>query len=167
MSHRSFIGQQAPSFTLPNYDGQNFTFTPGANGIPAVVFFYPESGSYGCTRQACQLRDAVAEKPTFNPGKVEIIGISTDPVEKQKEFVVKEKLNEAVGLYGVGKGMFGLVNTARVTFIIDKKGIGYIGCNDEYGAHSKFATNWLEKLEAEDTTTPTATSTAENPQPSS
>ena len=32
------------------------------------------------------------EKDTFKPGKVQIIGISPDPVEKQKLFVEKEKL---------------------------------------------------------------------------
>ena len=33
-----------------------------------------------------------SEKDIFKPGKVQIIGISPDPVEKQKAFVEKEKL---------------------------------------------------------------------------
>ena len=32
------------------------------------------------------------EKDTFKPDKIQIIGISPDPVEKQKAFVEKEKL---------------------------------------------------------------------------
>jgi hypothetical protein len=37
-------------------------------------------------------RDNFVEKDIFKPGKVQIIGISPDPVEKQKAFVEKEKL---------------------------------------------------------------------------
>lgn len=77
MSYQALIGKTAPSFTLKNYDGQSFTFTPGANGLPTALFFYPESGapfafnfvsstkqgfrtgSKLCTKQACQFRQAI------------------------------------------------------------------------------------------------------------
>lgn len=49
-------------------------------------------GTYGCTKEACQFRDAIAEKDTFKAGSAQIIGISPDPVKKQKQFVDKEKL---------------------------------------------------------------------------
>ncbi|TFK40566.1 peroxiredoxin Q [Crucibulum laeve] len=178
MSYQSLIGKPAPVLKLPNYDGEIYTLSPGENGLPVALFFYPESGSYGCTKEACQFRDAIAEKDTFKPGKVQIIGISTDPVEKQKKFVEKEKLTypvlsdtqrEAVTSYGIGKGMMGLVATARVTFIIDKKGIvrDALDATMNYGAHSKFVAGWLDKLEAEDAAAPpapSATQTAEAPQ---
>ncbi|KAF7346276.1 Peroxiredoxin Q [Mycena sanguinolenta] len=124
MSHRSLIGKPAPAITLPNYDGESFTLTPGTKGTPTVVFFYPKAGSYGCTKEACQFRDAIAEKDTYKPGKVEVVGISPDSVEKQKVFVEKNKLTypvlsdskgEAAKAYGVGKGLFGLADVARVT----------------------------------------------------
>ncbi|KAF8964287.1 thioredoxin-like protein [Flammula alnicola] len=161
MPYRSLIGKTAPSITLLNYDGGSFTFTPGEKGLPTALFFYPESGSFGCTKEACQFRDAIAEKDTFKPGKVQIIGISPDPVEKQKAFVEKENLTypvlsdvnkEAVKAYGIGKGILGLVAVARVTFIIDKKGIvrDALDATVNYGAHSKFVDKWLTKLEAED-----------------
>ncbi len=111
MSYHSIIGKEAPAITLDNYDGESFTFTAGASGLPTVLFFYPASGvymryslrlvnksysvllgTYGCTKEACQFRDAIAEKDTFKKGSVDIIGISPDPVEKQKQFVEKEKL---------------------------------------------------------------------------
>ena len=38
------------------------------------------------------MRHFFTEKDIFKPGKVQIIGISPDPVEKQKVFVEKEKL---------------------------------------------------------------------------
>jgi thioredoxin-dependent peroxiredoxin len=91
------------------------------------------------------------EKDTFKPGKVRIIGLSRDTVEKQKLFVEREKLTvsgilglgladescvprpqypvlsdvegKALKAYKVGRGMLGMINVARITFIIDKKGI--------------------------------------------
>ncbi|CAA7261488.1 unnamed protein product [Cyclocybe aegerita] len=161
MTFQSLIGKPAPSITLPNYDGQTFTFTPGGTGLPAAIFFYPHAGTYGCTREACQFRDAIAEKHTFKPGRVQIIGISTDSVKKQQAFVEKEKLTYpvlsdvdkvAVTAYGVGKGLMGLATVARVTFIIDKKGIlrDALDATVNYGAHSKFVSKWLDKLDEED-----------------
>jgi len=180
MPYRDLIGKAAPPIKLLNYDGESFTFTPGEKGIPTALFFYPASGSYGCTKQACQFRDAIAEKDTFKPGKVQIIGISPDPIEKQKTFVEKEKLTypvlsdvdkETFKAYGIGKGMLGLVGVARVTFIVDKNGVVRDGLDAtiNYGAHSKFVEKWLDKLDAEDKATAAAaatmTATAEAPQP--
>ncbi|KAF8908882.1 thioredoxin-like protein [Gymnopilus junonius] len=161
MSFQSLIGKAAPAITLKNYDGESFTFAPGESGLPAALFFYPESGTYGCTREACQFRDAVATKDTFKPGKVQIIGISPDPVEKQKAFVEKHKLTYPVlsdgdkstfKTYGIGKGMFGFTPVARVTFVVDKKGTvrDALDATINYAAHSKFVEKWLDKLQAED-----------------
>jgi peroxiredoxin Q/BCP len=175
MPYRDLIGKPAPSISLLNYDGESFTFTPGEKGVPAALFFYPQSGSFGCTKQACQFRDAVAQKDIFKPGKVQVIGISPDSVEKQKAFVEKEKLTypvlsdekkETFKAYGIGKGIWGLVPVARVTFIVDKKGVVRDGLDAtmNYNAHSKFVETWLDKLEAEDNVeAPTATATAESP----
>mgnify|MGYP001604708948 CR=1 FL=1 len=48
-----------------------------------VVFFYPKALTGGCTKQGCSLRDANTELAKQG---VAIVGVSTDPVEKQKEF---------------------------------------------------------------------------------
>src|SRR5687768_14141997 len=48
-----------------------------------VVFFYPKAMTGGCTKQGCSLRDVNAELAKKG---VAIIGVSTDSVEKQKEF---------------------------------------------------------------------------------
>ncbi|TFK74779.1 AhpC-TSA-domain-containing protein [Pluteus cervinus] len=155
------IGKEAPIVTLPDQDGTSYELKPGSKGVPTVVFFYPESGSFGCTKEACQFRDAVAEKVTFQQGKVEIVGVSVDPVQKQKDFVEKYKLNypilsdekgEAVKAYGVGKGMFGMVSVARVTFIIDKTGKvrDALDATMNYGKHAPFVAKWLDKLSGED-----------------
>jgi len=176
MSHRSLVGKPAPIITLPNYDGESFTLTPGVKGVPIALFFYPKAGSYGCTKEACQFRDAIAEKDTFKAGKVEVIGISPDSVEKQKAFVEKNKLTypvlsdskgEAAKAYNVGKGLFGLADVARVTIIIDGKGTvrETLEGTLNYGAHSKFVTKWLEKLEAEGTAASAPAAAEEAPAP--
>jgi len=168
MSYHSIFGKEAPAITLNNYDGESFTFTPGASGLPTVLFFYPASGTYGCTKEACQFRDAIAEKDTFKAGSVQIIGISPDPVEKQKQFVEKEKLTypvlsdvnkEAFQAYGIGRGVFGLLPVARVTFVIDKKGVvrDALDATLNFGAHSKFVEKWLVQLEAEEKAVPVPT----------
>ena len=48
-----------------------------------VVWFYPKALTGGCTKQGCSLRDASAELTRHGAA---IVGVSTDPVEKQKEF---------------------------------------------------------------------------------
>ncbi|KAF9533266.1 thioredoxin-like protein [Crepidotus variabilis] len=181
MTFQQLIGKAAPPITLPNYDGETYAWKAGVSGLPTALFFYPQSGSYGCTREACQFRDAIAEKDIFGTDKVQIIGISIDAVEKQKVFVERQKLTypvlsdvhkETVTAYGVGSGMMGLVGVARVTFIVDKKGIvrDAIEATMNYGAHSKFVEKWLEKFAEEDKEAaaaqpPTATTTAAEPQP--
>ncbi|EKM79444.1 hypothetical protein AGABI1DRAFT_114007 [Agaricus bisporus var. burnettii JB137-S8] len=158
--YKALIGKAAPPFKLKNYDGNDYDVKPGEKGIPLVIFFYPQAGSFGCTRQACQFRDAVAEKMNFSADKVEIIGVSPDPVDKQEAFVTKEKLTYPVlsdvsksvaGLYGVGRGMWGIAAIARVTFVIDKKGIvrdAFEGTMN-FGAHATFVEKWLETLKSE------------------
>lgn len=60
MSLKELVGKQAPSVSLTNYDGEPYTFKAGEGNVPAAIFFYPKAGSYGCTKEACQFRDAIA-----------------------------------------------------------------------------------------------------------
>lgn len=46
MTYQSLIGKQAPAFSLPNYTGETYAFTPGERGVPTAIFFYPESGKH-------------------------------------------------------------------------------------------------------------------------
>ena len=48
-----------------------------------LVWFYPKALTGGCTKQVCSLRDASSE---LTKKGVAVIGVSTDPVAKQKEF---------------------------------------------------------------------------------
>ncbi|KAK7056761.1 hypothetical protein VNI00_002478 [Paramarasmius palmivorus] len=159
MSWQSLLNKPAPTVTIPDHNGQPYTIEGGKDDLPTALFFYPKSGSYGCTKEACQFRDAIADKPNFSPEKLRVIGISQDSVEKQKAFVEKQKLTypilsdekgEARKAYHVGRGMLGLTD-GRVTFIIDGKGIVRDAFDSvmNFNAHCKFIEKWLDKLEKE------------------
>ncbi|KAJ7595358.1 thioredoxin-like protein [Mycena floridula] len=128
--------------------------------VPLVLFFYPKAGSYGCTKEACQFRDAVAEIPNFSPESLKIVGISGDPVPQQKKFVEKNKLkypvlsdtSSAARLaYGIGRAFFGL-SDARVTVVIDKHGIvrAFKDKTADYRVHKDFVVKWLETFSKEE-----------------
>ncbi|KAI5989057.1 thioredoxin-like protein [Pisolithus albus] len=161
MAPHPLIGKEAPSFTLPDANGNSFKFPPEQEGRrvdkPIAVFFYPQSGTFGCTREACQFRDALAENEIFKRSDVQVVGISADPVEKQKSFVQKNRLSYPVlsdqehvahNAFQVGRGMLGLTN-ARTTFVIDSGGIvrGVLSATMNYSAHAKFVTKELEKMQ--------------------
>jgi peroxiredoxin Q/BCP len=48
-----------------------------------VVWFYPKALTGGCTKQGCSLRDAATDLAKYD---ATVVGVSVDPVEKQKEF---------------------------------------------------------------------------------
>jgi len=167
---KQLVGQKAPEISLPNHDGTTYTFTPGASGRPTAVFFYPESGTSGCTAEACTFRDALSEE-AFKSTQVEIIGISPDGVEKQAKFVKDNKLNFPVlsdekgdvrKAYGVGKGLFGLTRAGRITYVIDADGTvkDFFESTIKFKAHHKFVQDWLKSYTAAASVTTTEPATA-------
>jgi len=159
MSYKTLIGAKAPAISLPDENGEEYNLVPGEDGRPIALFFYPQSGSIGCTREACQFRNAIAEQDVWKDSKVKVVGISRDPVAQQKAFVQKHNLTypvlsdekgEARQLYRTGQNLFG---EARVTFVIDSKGI--VRDTEDamiyMDAHTRFVTGWLERLRKEQT----------------
>lgn len=83
------VGDTAPAVSGITDSGQTLNLADVyKDHTYTVVFFYPKALTGGCTKQGCSLRDANAELAKQG---VAIVGVSTDPVEKQKEF--KEKNN--------------------------------------------------------------------------
>jgi peroxiredoxin Q/BCP len=87
-----------------------------------VLFFYPAAMTYGCTKESCHFRDLSAE---FAAVGAQPVGISADPVEKQKQFDEKESLGlpllsdpdrKVAAELGAKRG-FG--PNKRTTFVID------------------------------------------------
>jgi peroxiredoxin Q/BCP len=124
-------GAKAPSFKLPDHDGNPVSLKDFAGG-PLVVYFYPRDDTPGCTKEACQFNDNLR---AFNKAGVKVVGISSDPAAKHQRFREKYGLEfplltdadhavmEAYGAYGE-KTLYGkkTVGVIRSTFLVDAKG---------------------------------------------
>jgi thioredoxin-dependent peroxiredoxin len=121
----------APDFTLPDADGKPVSLAD-YRGRRVVVYFYPAAGTPGCTKQACDFRDSLAE---LNGAGLDVLGISPDKPAKLAKFRDKEGLTfpllsdadkdvlNAWGTFGE-KQMYGKTVTGviRSTFVVDPEG---------------------------------------------
>ncbi|OBF12411.1 thioredoxin-dependent thiol peroxidase [Mycobacterium sp. ACS4331] len=124
-------GDKAPSFSLPDADGNTVTLSD-FSGRKVVVYFYPAASTPGCTKQACDFRDSLAE---LNEAGIDVVGISPDKPEKLAKFRDAEGLNFPLlsdpekkvltewGAFGEKK-MYGktVQGVIRSTFVVDEKG---------------------------------------------
>jgi peroxiredoxin Q/BCP len=128
-------GEPAPMVELPaayagkavsgKKDGETLSLKDFEGKKNVVLFFYPKAMTPGCTVESCGFRDMTDK---FARLDTVVIGISTDPVELQKQFIAKERLTFPL-LADPDKQMakrFGVLNERgvanRVTFVIDKQG---------------------------------------------
>jgi peroxiredoxin Q/BCP len=124
-------GERAPSFTLPNQDGEQVSLSDFA-GRTVVLYFYPKADTPGCTTQACGIRDRAAD---YDAAGAVVVGVSPDPVAVIKKFHSGQSLNFTLladadhavcDAYGVWaeKSMYGKTywGALRSTFIIDPDG---------------------------------------------
>ena len=121
-------GETAPEFTLPDAEGKPVSLAD-YRGQSVVVYFYPAAGTPGCTKQACDFRDNLAELDTAG---FTVLGISPDPPTKLAKFRDEERLtfpllsdedHTVLGAYGE-KQLYGRTVTGviRSTFVIDPQG---------------------------------------------
>jgi peroxiredoxin Q/BCP len=82
-------GDVAPEFELPDQHGQPVRLSELLRSGPVALFFYPLASSGGCTKEMCGVRDRSAE---FESLGARPIGISRDPVERQRVFAEREGL---------------------------------------------------------------------------
>jgi peroxiredoxin Q/BCP len=82
-------GDRAPEFSLQNQDGKTVKLSEFA-GRGLVVYFFPAASSPGCTKEASDFNDNVAD---FRAAGFEIVGISPDPVDKLKRFWLNQELD--------------------------------------------------------------------------
>jgi thioredoxin-dependent peroxiredoxin len=118
-------GDEVPDFELPDQTGTPRTLSEFLSVGPVVLFFYPAAMTPGCTKESCHFRDLKAEFEAVGASRV---GISTDPVEKQRRFADKYSfdfplLSDPDGtvatIFGVHRNI-GLLPTKRTTFVIGK-----------------------------------------------
>lgn len=117
------VGDKVEDFELPDETGTPRRLSALLADGPVVLFFYPAALTPGCTAEACHFRDLAAE---FAAVGARPVGVSGDPVERQKEFAGQHVLgmpllSDADGavreLFGVRRG-FQLAPTKRVTFVV-------------------------------------------------
>ncbi len=124
-------GDKAPAFSLPDADGKTVKLSD-YKGRKVIVYFYPAAMTPGCTKQACDFRDNLAE---LNDAGLDVVAISPDKPEKLAKFRDKENLTfpllsdpdrkvlTAWGTYGE-KQMYGraVQGVIRSSFVVDEKG---------------------------------------------
>lgn len=133
MSERVLLepGHPAPDFSLEDQHGAVIKLN-SLRGKRVVLFAYPAAMTPGCTKEACDFRDATA--PLEAAGYV-VLGISPDNVEKLANFAERDELTysllsdedhetlTAYGAYGekqnYGRTYIGVI---RSTFVIDEAG---------------------------------------------
>jgi peroxiredoxin Q/BCP len=124
-------GDQLPKFSLDADDGTVVTRDSLA-GKNAIIYFYPKDDTSGCTKEACDFRDAL---PRFGKIDAVVIGVSPDSIESHRKFKKKYQLpflllsdpdHELANAFGVWKekSMYGrkFMGIERTTVIVDKKG---------------------------------------------
>ena len=77
------VGERVDDFELPDQDGTPRRLSTLLADGPVVLFFYPAAMTAGCTAEACHFRDLAAE---FAAAGAQRVGISRDPVDKQRAF---------------------------------------------------------------------------------
>jgi peroxiredoxin Q/BCP len=126
------VGKPAPDFKLPDQAGKMHSLK-NYRGRWVLIYFYPKDNTTGCTKQACAIRDTWGD---FKKAKLEVLGVSIDPIKSHDKFAKKYDLpftlladekKYVVKKYGVwGKKKFmgrEYMGTFRTSFLIDPKGV--------------------------------------------
>ncbi len=119
------VGDKAPNFILKDAFGKSYNLKKYIKKYPVIVYFYPEAGTPGCTKEACGIRDDWSK---FKKNNIKVFGISVDPKSRIKDFIHKYKLNFPL-LSDINKKVskeYGVLLPngfdKRVTFIINMEG---------------------------------------------
>jgi peroxiredoxin Q/BCP len=130
------VGASAPDFTLPDSAGKPVALA-SLKGKPVVLYFYPKDDTSGCTQEACDFRDNLAQ---FRKLGCTVLGVSPDSVKSHAKFAAKHALTVTLladepgadgtpavcSAYGVWqeKSMYGraYMGVVRTTYVIDGAG---------------------------------------------
>lgn len=145
------VGDKAPAFTLLDADGKKVSLS-SYKGRKVIIYFYPAAMTPGCTKQACDFRDSLAE---LNEAGLDVIGISPDKPEKLAKFRERDGVNfpllsdpdkttlTAYGAFGEKK-LYGKIveGVIRSTFVVDEKGNIEVA---QYNVKAAHTTSWIGK----------------------
>ena len=124
-------GDPAPPISAQTDSGEHFDLS-SLEGKNVVLYFYPKADTPGCTKEACEFRDASNK---FSRSNTVIVGVSPDQTNAQAKFKAKfdlpftlladtdHKIAEAYGVWKE-KSMYGrkYMGVDRTTFVIDSHG---------------------------------------------
>lgn len=120
------VGMKRPDFVL--YDSENKQRSIAEfDGSYVVLYFFPKSGTPGCTKQACQVRDSFED---FEKNKVVVLGASYDSVTRLKKFkeehnlpfiLLSDENHKVAKLYGATSLLYFVPR--RTTIVINPNGI--------------------------------------------
>ena len=117
-------GSVAPPIETTAHDGQHVSLA-ALRGKPVVLYFYPKDNTSGCTKEACEIRDAWKQ---FQDKGAVVLGVSSDDAASHVGFAEKYHLpflllpdtdKTIAHAYGVPVR---LGFDKRVTFVIDAEG---------------------------------------------
>jgi len=148
------VGQKAPDFSVVDDSGNKVKLSD-FKGKKVVLYFYPKDDTPGCTKEACNFRDGIAE--IRKKGAV-VLGVSADSAGSHKKFKTKFDLNfplladtekKIIEDYDVWKekSMYGrkYMGIERTTYVIGKDGrISHIFPKVKVGEHYAEVLNALE-----------------------
>ena len=125
------IGDEAPDFSLPSDHNTTIRLSE-LRGKKVLLYFYPKDNTPGCTREACDFRDAHTD---FARNDIVILGVSKDTTTRHQKFKTQYQLPftlltdanaDVCESYGVinKKSLFGktFLGITRSTFLIDEHG---------------------------------------------
>lgn len=147
------VGDKAPLIEGKDETGKTWKLEDQIGKKVVLLYFYPKDDTPGCTKQACGLRDRMADLKKEN---VEVIGVSFDSEESHRKFIEKHTLNftlladtdgKIADAYGVrrepGKNM-----ARRASFLIDKSGkIAHVTDTSSADTHLAEMKAAIEKLQ--------------------
>ncbi len=155
MAHGIQVGDKAPDFNLRSQSGEPVRLQDRLGQGVVVLYFYPKDNTRGCTAEACAFRDS---HEVFADAGAEVIGISSDSVDKHAAFAGQHKLpftllsdqgGQVRKSYGV-PSVLGLL-PGRVTYVIDRQGTvrHVFSSMTNIGQHVNDALEVVRQLQAE------------------
>jgi thioredoxin-dependent peroxiredoxin len=116
-------GERAPEFTLPDHAGMDRSLTQLLSAGAIILYFYPADFTFGCTRQACRLRDLYTELLRAGLG---VVGISPQSPESHTRFrdkynlpftLLSDENKTVIKMYGLN-GPLGM-GVRRASYLVD------------------------------------------------
>lgn len=121
------IGDDAPTFTLPDSQGNQVNLTD-YKGKWLVLYFYPKDDTPGCTTEACHFRDDFKFLESLG---AKVVGVSIDDSFSHKKFAEKYNLpfpllsdssGEVASRYGALNNFLVIKLAKRYTYLINPQG---------------------------------------------